>query len=209
SSSCFWIRSSRAAAYPRIGGKANRSSTPSSSRKITSVQNDTFCVIAKTLGVSPSAAAIRKRYMPSPRRLRPRQPPRPPPSCSSDQERDDQGEQRGTLDQCRQNDRRRLDVACDLRLTRHALRHRTADTADADRRADHRQTRAQRLAEVAPANRRSLARGIRHILQKCQHLSVSTRIRGCSVTSLHRSRAAAPSARTPATASRPRTTRGS
>src|SRR5690606_1863391 len=51
--------------------------------------------------------------------------------------------------------------------------------------------------------------GIRHILQKCQHLSVSTRIRGCSVTSLHRSRAAAPSARTPATASRPRRTRGS
>src|SRR5690606_10355698 len=57
-----WMRCSRAAAYPRIGGNAHFDSTIASRMKMTSVQNDTPALMPKMLGASPASDAIAIRF---------------------------------------------------------------------------------------------------------------------------------------------------
>src|SRR6185503_4174361 len=77
-----------------------------------------------------------------------------PPACASvlerDEQRDDDGEERRTLDERRQNQRTRLNGAGDLRLASHTFGRRAADPADAKSSADDGQTRADTGTEHRP-----------------------------------------------------------
>src|SRR3981081_2665564 len=66
------------------------------------------------------------------------------------QERDDDCEQRGSLDESGENDRTRLNARCHFRLTRHAVHCLPSETADTNTSTDYGETRADAGAEHCP-----------------------------------------------------------
>src|SRR6266550_4316108 len=69
------------------------------------------------------------------------------------QKRDDDREQRDSLDERREDDRASLNATCHLRLTCHAVHRLARQASDSDARADYRETSADARAEHAPRSR--------------------------------------------------------
>src|ERR1043166_1815958 len=71
---------------------------------------------------------------------------------SLNQERDNDREQRDSLDERRENDRARLKTSCHFRLARHAVHRLTSKPADSDSRSNSRDAGANPCAELRPCS---------------------------------------------------------
>jgi hypothetical protein len=69
------------------------------------------------------------------------------------QERDDDREQRGSLDEGCEDDRAILNACCHLRLTSHSIHCLPSETSDSNAGADYGETRANTRAEHTPRAR--------------------------------------------------------